>query len=210
VSDLPEAALAYAAAGIPVFPLHSPCDHGCSCRNPTCDNVGKHPRTPRGLHDATVDMQQVTEWWQRWPDANIGIPTGAASGYVVLDVDPRHGGNSSFAKLEKAHGRISTARSLTGSGGAHHWFRRGETEIRNSAGTIGDGLDLRGDGGYVVAPPSVHLSGNPYRWIRRLEDGVDDQQDWLRTGGNGSAATKVDQVIPEGKRRAACSRWPAS
>jgi Bifunctional DNA primase/polymerase, N-terminal/Primase C terminal 1 (PriCT-1) len=199
-----EAAVAYATAGIPVLPLHSARDGVCSCGNAACDDVAKHPRTEHGLKDATADVQRVAAWWERWPDASIGIPTGEPSGFVVLDVDPRHGGNASLDRLQRQHGRVSTARVLTGSGGAHHWFRRGDTGIRNSAGQVGDGLDVRGDGGYVVAPPSIHASGNPYRWMRPLEDAT-DVPDWLRATErrNGTTAAKLDEVIPEGKRRAA-------
>jgi hypothetical protein len=65
----------------------------------------------------------------------------------VLDVDPRHGGNASLEKIQRQHGPLKMSHVLTGSGGADHWFRRGEIELRNSAGKLGDGLDVRGDGG---------------------------------------------------------------
>ena len=90
---------------------------------------------------------------------------------------------------------------LTGSG-AHHWFRRCETELRNSAGKLGDGLgDVRGDGGYVVAPPSVHANGNRYAWMRPLEDATDAPGKPATERRNGTTAAKLDEIIPEGGAR---------
>ena len=102
-----EAAVAYAAAGIPVFRF-TPRERVCSCGDPSCDAVAKHLRTANGLKDATADVQKVAAWWERSPDANIGIPTGEPSGYVVLDVDPHHGGNTSLEKIQRQHGRLKT------------------------------------------------------------------------------------------------------
>jgi hypothetical protein len=179
------AALDYAAAGMPVLPL-----------------AGKVPRNRDGLTGASSDVAVVAEWWRRWPDANVGVVTGAASGFVVLDVDGP-AGLRSLAELEKRHGKLTTARVLTGSGGWHLWFRAPSFELRNSAGAIGDGLDVRAAGGYVVAPPSIHESGNPYKWVRELEH-VLEWPEWLdaRKRRNGQPA-KLDEIIPEGKRRAA-------
>jgi len=98
---LGKAALAYAKLGLPVIPLHNPLPNDvCSCsKGPDCQSVGKHPRTKNGFKDATTDMAQVEEWWTHWPDANIGIVTGKASGWLVLDIDPGHGGEDSLRKL---------------------------------------------------------------------------------------------------------------
>jgi hypothetical protein len=86
------AALDYATRGWPVVPLHTLDEAGrCSCQKPKC-SVGKHPRTENGHHDATTDKGIIEAWWQKWPDANVGLRTGEASGTVVLDVDPRNGG----------------------------------------------------------------------------------------------------------------------
>jgi len=90
-----EHALNYARKGVPVFPLHTPGKNGCSCGKRDCDSMGKHPRTARGLKDATTDEQQIKEWWAKWPNANIGMLTGKESRILVLDVDPRHGGTES-------------------------------------------------------------------------------------------------------------------
>lgn len=156
------AALSYAARNWRVFPLHTARDGKCSCRKDACDSPGKHPRNANGCTGATTDTQQVTTWWTQWPDANVGIATG--QGLVVIDIDPRHGGDESLGALEAAHGALpDTPRVLTGGGGQHLYFASA-TPVRNSAGQLGNGIDVRGEGGYVVAPPSAHVSGRPYVW----------------------------------------------
>jgi hypothetical protein len=85
-------ALRYAAQGWSVFPLHSPQNGQCSCGRLDCTSPAKHPRTANGLKDATTDPERIREWWKRWPDANIGVVTGRASGVVVVDVDLDKGG----------------------------------------------------------------------------------------------------------------------
>src|SRR5215212_7529616 len=149
------AALWYAARRKPVFPLHSLDEHGvCTCGgqevNLKC-KPGKHPRTPHGHLDASTDPRQITEWWIRWPSANIGIPTGKRSGWLVMDEDQP----ASLDNLEaEHHGRLPATRThSTGSGRRHHIFCYPPgTEIRNSAGKLAPGLDVRGEGGYIVAP----------------------------------------------------------
>jgi hypothetical protein len=141
-------ALRYAKRGIPVFPLKP---------------RGKLPLTVRGFKDATTDERQIRAWWDRWSDANIGIPTGAGT-FSVVDVDAKSGGHESLAHLIGAFGEIpETPLSLTGGGGFHYCFQPA-AGFRNSAGRLGQGIDTRGDGGYIVAPPSVHESGRPYSW----------------------------------------------
>jgi Bifunctional DNA primase/polymerase, N-terminal len=145
------AALAYAGRGVPVFP---------------CEPGGKRPLTRNGHWDATTDRRAIERWWRRQPSANIGLPTGKESGIVVLDVDA-DGGPESLAKLEREGAPVpKTARTRTGGGGFHLFFRYpGITEIRNSAGLLGPGLDVRGEGGYVVVPPS--RTRGPYEWVDR-------------------------------------------
>lgn len=165
-SAMLEAALGYAARGWRVVPLHTPgLDGRCSCSRPGCASNGKHPRTARGLLDATCDGATIRQWWLAWPDANIGIVTGEASGLLALDIDPRHDGDSSLHALAAAHGMLpDTVESLTGSGGRHILFQHPGGKLGNSAGRLGVGLDTRGDGGYIVAPPSLHASGRRYEW----------------------------------------------
>jgi len=109
---------------------------------------------------------QLKQWFKRWPDANLAVVTGEVSGLVVLDVDPRHGGKESLATLESRHGKLPrTVESITGGGGRHLFFSHPGREVHNRVGIM-PGIDLRGDGGTIVLPPSVHPSGKRYRWKR--------------------------------------------
>ncbi len=131
-----------------------------------CGPREKTPLTQHGCKDAVKDPAQIRAGWRRWPNANIGIATGAASGIVVLDIDSRHDGDQSLAALVARYGELATTPTvLTGGGGRHIYFHAPhDAEIRNSAGVLGPGLDVRGEGGYVIAPPSWHPSGQAYRW----------------------------------------------
>jgi hypothetical protein len=206
-AELLEAALAYAAAGYPVFPVYEPDGDGCSCGRPDCGSPGKHPRTRRGLDEASTDPAIVAEWWRCWPSANIGIRTGTVSGLVVLDVDPRHGGTRTLQEFRREHGPLPrTAQVLTGGGGQQFVFAHPGGTVRNSAGAVGDGLDVRGDGGYIVAAPSLHASGNRYRWLHTLDEAPPAELPaWLRASErrNGTPTAALEEIIPEGKRRAA-------
>lgn len=162
-------ALAYTRLGMAVLPLHWPVRSGgrlgCSCDRPDCSSPAKHPYgslVAKGLRDATKDLDVIDEWFGRGR-LNIGIVTGAISGIIALDVDPRHDGDETLTGLERDHGPLpGTWRFLTGGGGEHILFRHPGKTIPNSAGRIGPGIDVRGDGGYIVAPPSQHISGRPY------------------------------------------------
>jgi hypothetical protein len=108
--------------------------------------------------------EEVEAWFRRWPEANLGIVTGAVSGLVVLDVDPRHGGADSLARLEAEHGALpETVEALTGGGGRHLYFAHPGGSMPNKV-ALAPGIDLRGDGGLVVAPPALHASGRRYLW----------------------------------------------
>ncbi len=158
-----DVAIRYAEYGWPVVPLHSPQGAGCSCGERTCGSPGKHPRTRRGLHEASTDLDQIRAWWQRWPDANIGVTTGAASGLLVLDVDLPDG-PASLAQLQAEHGPLPpTCEQRTGSGGRQLLFRHPRGTVGNRARLL-PGIDVRGDGGYIVVPPSHHITGHRYRW----------------------------------------------
>jgi len=159
------AALAYARGGWRVLPLHGILRGCCTCRRPCGRSAGKHPvgaLVPRGLHDATLDVDTISRWWSRMPAANIGIATGAGSGLLVVDIDPRNGGAETLDRLERQVGELPpTPRVSTGGDGVHYYFRLPLGELRS---TLGSGIDIKGDGGYVVAPPSLHVSGREYSW----------------------------------------------
>jgi Bifunctional DNA primase/polymerase, N-terminal len=167
-----EAAMDYAARGIPVYPVHWPrpgsggASLGCSCpHGSTCDRPAKHPLVRHGVNDATCKPVQLKRWWSRWPAANLGLVTGVV--FDALDVDGAAG-------LAALHQLVRTA-SLwlpgplvrTGGGGWHAWFRPTGLGNRPPRGLAH--VDWRGRGGAVLAPPSRHISGGSYRWVRSLD-----------------------------------------
>jgi hypothetical protein len=156
-----ESALDYIRLGWKVLALHTARDGQCTCGKTNCTSAGKHPATPNGVKDASCDEATVRQWFGNGGDYNIGIATGSASGLVVLDIDPRHGGEESIRQFDIPQ----TVEVITGSGGRHYYFALPDgIEIRNSAGKLAPGLDVRGHNGYIVAPPSMHVCGNEYRW----------------------------------------------
>ena len=163
------------------------------------------------LQNTRPSPEQVTEWFGRWPNANIGIVTGEISNLVVLDIDPQHGGDVSLARLERQFGPLpETIEAITGGGGRHLYFAHPGGLIRNRAG-LAQGIDLRGDGGYVVAPPSIHPNGRPYVWAAERspeEVALAALPRWLLlpTGGGRARRTLADwrhlvhEGVPEGQR----------
>jgi hypothetical protein len=161
-------ALDYASSGLPVFPIYGIIEargrFACRCFHTIrCENPGKHPMTRHGLKDATTDAKTVKQRWYCAPDANVGIACSAEC--CVFDVDPRHGGDVTLAALVHQHGPLPVTWTANTGGGGLHYFFRPAIEVRNSVERLGGGIDIRGVGGYVVAPPSRHVSGNYYTWI---------------------------------------------
>jgi hypothetical protein len=118
----------------------------------------------RAFQQRIAKPEEIEGWYRRWPDANVGIVTGQASGLVVVDVDARHGGHDSLAQLERVHGPLPpTIEAITGGGGRHLYYAHPGGMHPNRV-AMHPGIDLRGDGGCVVAPPSVHPSGRVYAW----------------------------------------------
>jgi KaiC/GvpD/RAD55 family RecA-like ATPase len=164
-----DAALAYAAMGWRVIPLHTPkaTPDGvrCDCGQAGCNSVGKHPRTTHGLDDGTTSERRIRRWWELCPHANVGVVTGPDSGIIALDVDPRNGGDASLRGLEDEWGELpETVLGDTGGGGRHVLFAHPGVKVGTKKNQLAPGLDVKGDGGYVVAPPSLHGSGRRYAW----------------------------------------------
>ena len=138
----------------------------------------KRPALTRWTEQATTDPDTITEWWKGHDDYGVGLATGPDSGFWVLDVDDV----DALHDLEERHGKLPETRtSITGSGGYHFLFRwPAGADIRNDAGRrLGQGLDVRGIGGQIVAPPTIHPNGTPYQWdIGQPRDTV-DAPDWL-------------------------------
>jgi hypothetical protein len=197
------AARGWAARGRPVLP------------------VGEHkrPLTTNGLLDATCEPDVIDRLWQRWPDANVAIRTGAPSGLVVLDVDGDQGADA-LHELERRHGRLPrTASVTTPRGGAHFYWRHPGRPVKTTAGALAPGIDVRGDGGYALVPPSVGANGRAYEWDEQAPPAP--MPAWLteataadaRSGGDGPkrepASTWVAMVangLTEGERNAGLTR----
>jgi len=159
-----EAALEYARRGWAVFPL------GARSKSPL--------KGSNGLNDAATNPNTIRRWWAEWPDANVGIRTGEVSDLVVVDIDPRSQGNATWDYLIAQYSPISaTAEVFTSRGGRHLYFRHA---FMAAKGILGPGIDIKSDGGYVVAPPSIHPNGQPYEWEARGE-GPTELPDWLVT-----------------------------
>lgn len=152
-ASLARAAAGYARRGWWVFPLKP---------------KSKEPLTTHGVHDASNDPHVVIAWWQEWPTSNVGLDVHR-SGLVVVDLDPAKGGVAAWEAVcaDYTLPPYNTLRSKTGSGGMHLLYRAPmEMIVRNSSEKLGPGIDVRGKGGYIVLPPSVHpTTGERYAWI---------------------------------------------
>ena len=178
-------ALKYVDLGWAVLPLYGLGPNGCACGDAACKSPGKHPHrelVPHGVHDASKDEARVRDWFTRVPGANIGLATGAPSGFDALDVDPRNGGDDTLADAERKHGKLpDTALQLTGGGGYHYLLAHDPAVRLRSPGR---GIDIKSSGGYIVAEPSSHVSGGTYAWEGSADptDGhpIAPAPEWLR------------------------------
>ena len=161
-------------------------------------------RGGRGVYDATTNAAMVRHIWTRWPRNNIGIAGGPASGLLVLDVDPRNGGDETLGTLERRFGALPLSpRVLTPGGGQHLYFRH-PSEFLRTRSTLGDGLDVKGNGGFVIAPPSIHPNGGRYTWdVGALpsETPVADPPTWLLELLTKGAASRPHALAAEGSAR---------
>lgn len=157
-------ALDYAARGWYVLPLHTAIRGKCTCGRACGKQSGKHPRTEHGYKDATRDEDVICEWFDFFPNANVGIATGARSGFFSFEYDPRNGGRESFDMLIEQYGRLpETVTSISGGGGEHFWFAipRGVTI---PSAKLAPGVEIWSEGNYIVAPRSLHASGRRYEF----------------------------------------------
>lgn len=192
-----ECAEYYINRGWAVLPLHKIKDGRCTCGKPDCSSPGKHPAVPNGTKDASTDPLTIKDWFGA-ETRNIGICAGAVSNLVILDVDPAHGGEKALSDLPAAP---QTLECLTGGNGRHLYFLHPGGDVRNSAGIVGKGLDVRGHHGYVVAPPSNHITGGTYRW--KLDPrGVQVAAcpAWVLEGKKSGSGAVVSEEIAEGER----------
>lgn len=172
-----DAALAYAAAGKPVFPLWGINNEGkCCCADPACKHPGKHPNgilAPKGKDSATTNPSTIESWFDRAAHSNVAMPTGEPTGVAVLDIDEAHGGYHSIDALERQYGDLPSAHAvMSGGGGLHVYFAYPTDQtISTSTGQVGVGLDIRAKGGSIVLPPSRHVSGRHYHWAEVTHEG---------------------------------------
>lgn len=164
---------AYAELGWRVFPCHNMVRGKCSCgKGDDCSSRGKHPRTSRGVKDATTDPQKIAAWMRAYPDANWAVACGRESGFFVVDVDPRHGGFESMEAYEANHEVPHTLTSLTGGGGRHLFYAYPAGQAVGNRTNWLAGVDIKSDGGYVILAPSNHESGGTYRWRDWTDDAL--------------------------------------
>ena len=182
----------------------------------------KRPHTPHGCKDAKKDPGAIRAWWKKWPNDSIGIATGSISNLIVIDedLDDEKGldGIMAMDAWEKDNGvkLPDTARAITGRGGAHLYYRYSGKDILNRAGII-DGVDVRGEGGYVVAPPSIHPNGVEYAWEEDPDDvGIAEVNDvvlkFLATGTVKESGEKftLPAIIDSGTRNSTLYHFACS
>lgn len=178
-------AIALAKRGLRVMPVHGLKWNrdvlGCTCGKKDCKSVGKHPIFIRWQKLGMETLPTIETWFTHYKDANLGVITGKESGVVVLDIDPKNDGYASLKKAEEQYEDLpDTPTVQTGSGGRHYYFKHPGGTLTNRAGVLGGGIDLRGDGGFVVAPHSRHVSGSQYEWEVSYSDlPFADMPQWL-------------------------------
>lgn len=198
--------------GLAIIPVHNPVPGGgCSCGRPGCKAAGKHPRIADWPNNWTKDIKKTYEWLSKWPNCNFGIVTGFASGVVVLDVDGEPG-RESLQDLEEEYGPMpETWEVMTGGGGRHIYFKcpANVSELKNAVKFL-PGLDIRANGGQVLAPGSLHYTGAYYEWelLHHPEEvELAEMPDWLFTiirdysqRDTGKKYPAEGEPIPEGQR----------
>ncbi len=163
-----ESALELASIGWYIFPIWGTVllegRTECLCSGHSEDtrkSIGKHPMFNGGHNKATVDQAQIEMWWNKHPNANVGVACGQLSGFCVLDIDPDNGGNETLNKYPEPP---TTVEAISGSGGSHYFYKY-KKGLPTGAGSLGNGIDIKSDGGYIIVSPSTHKSGGVYEWI---------------------------------------------
>lgn len=205
----------YVRARLKIFPCHSIKNGRCTCERLDCKDIGKHPRISGWQKQATSDLEMIQMWIDEWGDDRINwaMATGTSSGLWVVDIDQRHDGFTSWDNFEEERGSaFDTLKAITGGGGRHLFFKMPDDgrPIPNKVNWR-QGVDVRGDGGYVILPQGRHASGGTYEWI---DWGVTppasaplDLVESLRDGRAGSSTStskvkwsEVLSGLPEGER----------
>jgi len=176
-------ALALARRSLAVFP---------------CKVADKVPATPHGCLDATVDPTVIRQWWKQEPDYNVAVATGTASAVFAIDVDGLDA-EVELRKLEADHGKLPATVEVITARGRHLYFKMPGVPIRNSAGKVTVGIDVRATGGYTLSPPSLHPSGKRYAWSVDSAATFADAPAWL--------LAKIAEPSGNSKQPAPASEW---
>lgn len=198
---------AFIRLSMPIFPLYTVFDGKCTCGDPGCKDQGKHPIV-EWTKERTTNTGKIHDWIEKYGRCNWGGTTGKLSGVFVVDIDPRHGGDKTFTDLEVQYGKIPDTRiHRTGGGGVHIIFSipRGVT-IKSGSNVLGPGVDVKGEDGYIVLPPSRHISGGVYEVLNDVP--AADPPEWLinllqngeSTAGICGPGFKMPDTIPAGAR----------
>jgi len=193
----------YIRLGFPVFPVHWLSSGICSCGK-ACKSPGKHPLTQHGFYDASVDEGVIRDWSRRFPKANWAIVTGESSKLVVIDIDSDRGGFDTWTRLLQNHLEpFTTVKVRSGRGGKHIWFQQpGGVRIPCSQGVLGQGIDVRGDGGYILVPPSQ--TQDSYQFETPLDTTpISEMPGWIiesLTASNHSNIQACNAIVPQGQR----------
>jgi hypothetical protein len=150
--------------GWKIVPCHSVQNQKCTCRNQSCPKPGKHPRLGKWPDTATSDVEIIREWWKKWPDANVGVATGERSGIIVFDFDGEEGEKALEELAKRDPSILATRVHRSGSGGTHLFFQSIGIPVKNAVRRI-PGMDVRGNSGMIIVPPSDHVSGEHYSVI---------------------------------------------
>ena len=207
------AAERYAQLSWYVLPVHGIVDGQCTCgQGESCSSPGKHPRIAQWQNEATTETATIRRWWKTWPRANIGVVAGKSS-LVVLDIDPKNGGDESLEELIVTHERLpDTREQITGGGGRHILFMHpgGHIQNRQDQSAIAPGIDVKANGDFFVAAPSLHSSGNRYQWDGLEDAGIAELPVWLKqllmskSTTNGQAKSPISsEKFTEGRHHGA-------
>lgn len=200
----------YAQNGFAVIPLHNPIGNGCSCdKGDSCGSIGKHPLTSHGLLDATCDPLQIETWLRQYPECNIGMLTGKDSNCVVIDVDNKieRAGDKSLDTLTLYLGELPQTLKQNSGNGYHLMYRYPNEAVIKCTTKLGglSGLDIRSDGGYIVAEPSVHKNGKQYSFVggfdvNEIAELPTTWVDFLSASSKDRKAIMTTSTITEGAR----------
>lgn len=204
MNNILEEALRYTDIGWNVLPVQSP-ESG----------NGKIPLIKDWTNQATTDKSIICQWWDIYKNPNIGVLTGNKSNLIVLDIDKKNNGFDSLEELCGLKGNLPiTCKSITGGGGIHLFFRDENNSIHSNAGLLGSGIDIRGEGGQIILPPSKHISGNAYYWEEGkspFDISLASMPDWIIEKLKGPVNHKVVEIssmdmISEGMRNSTLFR----